>query len=93
MDGESVKWAIGQGGLAVAFLVLFHFYRKDVQQFTELWRAVSDEMILVVKENTAAAARMAVLIDTMHRRLDEANCPFLPPDPRAKGRPPGERDG
>jgi len=71
MDSDTLKWAIGQGGFAVAFIVLFHFYRKDVKSYTDLWRSVSDALIEVVKDNTASNTRLTVLIDALHRRLDD----------------------
>ena len=73
MDGDALKWAIGQGGLAVAFVVLFHFYRKDVKGYTELWKSMSDALMAVVKENTASNTHLITLVDALHRRLDENN--------------------
>jgi hypothetical protein len=71
MDADALRWAIGQGGLAIAFVVLFHFYRKDVKSYTELWRGVSDNLIIVVKENTTSNVKMLVLLEALHRRFDK----------------------
>jgi hypothetical protein len=70
MDAEAVKYLVGQGGFAVAFLLLFHFYRKDVKGYTDLWRGQSEALIGVVKENTASNIHLITLIDALHRRLD-----------------------
>ena len=70
MDAEFLRWAIGQGGIAIAFVVLFHFYRKDVQSFTSQWQGQSEALIEVVRDNTASNTRLIVLIDALHRRLD-----------------------
>lgn len=71
MDAEFLKWSIGQGGIAVAFVVLFHFYRKDVKSYTDLWREHSGIMMSVVKENTASNVRLIGLIDEMRRERKE----------------------
>ena len=60
MDNDWLKWAIVQGGFAVAFAAIFHFYKQ-----------IMDGMLTVVKENTASQIRMIVLLEAVHRRLDE----------------------
>lgn len=70
MEPDFVKWMIGQGGIAIAFVVLFHFYRKDVKSYTDQWRGQSEALIEVVKDNTASNTRLIVLIDALHRRMD-----------------------
>jgi hypothetical protein len=71
MDAEVVRWAVGQGGIALAFAVLFHFYRKDVRQYTELWQVQTEQLLTVVKDNTTSTTRLAVIVDALHRRLDD----------------------
>lgn len=62
MDGEWLKWAIVQGGFAAAFVAMFYFNKQ-----------VMDCMLTVVKENTASNTRMIVLLEAVHRRLDEGH--------------------
>jgi len=67
VDPEFTKWFItlGVGGVLAGFM--FMFYRKDVKQYTELWKSSSDMLMLVVKENTASNAKLIVLIESMER--------------------------
>lgn len=65
---ELFKWAVGQGGIAVAFIVLFHFYRKDVQSYTALWKTQSEQLLLVVKENTAAVTKLTSVVEDVRDR-------------------------
>lgn len=71
MDVEFLKWSIGQGGIAVAFVVLFHFYRKDVKSYTDLWREHSGVLMTVVRENTTSNVRLISLIDEIRRERRE----------------------
>lgn len=86
MDGEFIKWlaTLGVGGVLAAFM--FHFYRKDVKQFTDLWKGQSEMLVQVVKENTASNTKLVTLIDAMHRRLDAENNDGPPPPFRKKDR-------
>ena len=70
MDADFIKYLVGQGAFGVVAGLLFHFYRRDVQQFTNLWRGQSEQLIMVVKENTASNVHLITLIDALHRRLD-----------------------
>jgi len=67
LDPEFAKWFItlGVGGILAAFM--FMFYRKDVKQYTELWKVTSDQLIVVIKENTASNAKLIQLIENMER--------------------------
>lgn len=67
MDAEFTKWLVtlGVGGVLAAFM--FMFYRKDVKQYTELWRAATDQLITVIKENTSANTRLIALIENQER--------------------------
>lgn len=64
---EFAKWLItlGVGGVLAAFM--FAFYRKDVRQYTELWKASSDQLMMVVRENTASNVKLIVLIESQER--------------------------
>lgn len=66
-DIEFVKWfaTLGIGGVLAAFM--FMFYRKDMQQYTELWRTTSELLMTVIKENTASNAKLISLIESQER--------------------------
>ena len=70
MDTEFLKWlsTLGVGGAIAGFMFLF--YRRDVKAYTELWRGQSDQLIAVVKENTAASVKTGALVEAMHKRID-----------------------
>lgn len=67
MDAEFVKWlaTLGVGGVLAG--LMFMFYRKDVKQYTELWKTATDQMMNIVKENTASNTRLISLIETQER--------------------------
>jgi hypothetical protein len=67
LDAEFFKWfaTLGVGGILAAFM--FVFYRKDVRQYTDLWKVQSDQLIQVVKENTISNQRLVSLIETQER--------------------------
>lgn len=67
IDLEFTKWlaTLGVGGALGA--LIFIFYRKDVKQFTELWKATTDQLMLVIKENTASNVKLIALIETQER--------------------------
>jgi len=67
VDAEFTKWLVtlGVGGVLAGFM--FVFYRKDVKQYTDLWKNVTDQLIMVVKDNTASNTRLITLLETMER--------------------------
>lgn len=67
MDQEFTKWLVtlGVGGVLAGFM--FMFYRKDVRQYTDLWKMASDQLIVVVKENTATNVKLTTMIEAMER--------------------------
>jgi hypothetical protein len=67
LDVEFTKWLVtlGVGGVLAAFM--FTFYRKDVKQYTELWRFTVEQLINVVKENTASNVKLMALIENSER--------------------------
>ena len=77
LDNEFIKWLAGLGVGGVLAGMLFMFYRKDVRQFTELWKLQSDreaartEMLIgVVKENTQSNTQLVEMIRSLHKRMD-----------------------
>ena len=71
---EFAQWLVtlGVGGVLAAFM--FVFYRKDIKQYTDLWKAVAEnnqavnkEMMQVIRENTASNAKLITLIENMER--------------------------
>jgi hypothetical protein len=68
-DGEFAQWllTLGVGGVLAGFM--FFFYRKDVRQYTDLWKDQSSVLIGVVKENTASNTKLISMIDTLQRDL------------------------
>lgn len=56
---------LGVGGILAGFM--FMFYRKDIKQYTELWKAATDQLISVIKENTASNTRLIALLETQER--------------------------
>jgi hypothetical protein len=61
------KWLItlGVGGILAGFM--FMFYRKDIKQYTELWRINAEMMVSVIKENTASNIRLIALLESVER--------------------------
>lgn len=56
---------LGVGGVLAAFM--FYWYRKDVKQFTDLWQNVAQQLMAVVKDNTASNTKLIALIENMER--------------------------
>lgn len=67
LDPEFTKWlaTLGVGG-ALAGL-MFAFYRKDIKQYTELWRITAEQLTDIVKENTASNVKLINLIEAQER--------------------------
>ena len=66
-DVEFTKWlaTLGIGGVLAGFM--FTFYRKDVKQYTELWKSTADILIGVVKDNTATNTKLIAMIENQER--------------------------
>lgn len=64
---EFTQWLVtlGVGGILAGFM--FVFYRKDVKQYTELWKSTSEMLITAMKDNTAAMTKLVILIESMER--------------------------
>lgn len=67
INTEFSKWLItlGVGGILAGFM--FVFYRKDMRQFTELWKLTTDQLMSIVKENTASNVKLIALIESQER--------------------------
>lgn len=67
VDTEFTQWLVtlGVGGILAGFM--FVFYRKDVKSYTELWKTMADQLLTVVKENTASNAKLISLIESIER--------------------------
>ncbi len=60
-DVNKLLMQLGVGGIVA--VIIFFFYRKDVKQYTELWKTQSEILISVVKENTASNTRLIASLD------------------------------
>lgn len=69
LDPDFVKWiaTLGVGGVLAGFM--FGFYRKDVKQYTELWKTTADLLMNIVKENTASNTKLIMIIENQERNL------------------------
>jgi hypothetical protein len=66
-SAEFMKWlaTLGVGGILAG--LMFMFYRKDVKQYTELWKLATDQLMQIVKENTASNTRLIAMLETQER--------------------------
>jgi hypothetical protein len=62
-EPEFVKWlaTLGIGGILAGFI--FIFYRKDIRQYTELWKITAEQLMIIVKENTASNVKLITLLE------------------------------
>lgn len=67
VNSEFIKWLVtlGVGGVLAGFM--FMFYRKDVKQYTELWKMATDQLMVIVKENTSSNTKLIQLIESQER--------------------------
>jgi len=67
MDATFIEWlaTLGIGGILAGFM--FVFYRKDVKQYTELWKLATEQFTTIVKENTASNVKLIALIENQER--------------------------
>lgn len=68
-DVDFAKWLItlGVGGVLAGFM--FVFYRKDIKQYTELWKTTTDVLINIVKDNTTSNTRLIALLENQERNM------------------------
>lgn len=66
-SSEFYKWLItlGVGGVLAGFM--FVFYRKDVKQYTELWKVSTDILMQVVKDNTSSNTKLIAMLEAQER--------------------------
>lgn len=69
VDAEFAKWlaTLGVGGVLAG--IMFMFYRKDIKQFTDLWKLTTDQMVVIVKENTVSNTKLISLIESQERNM------------------------
>lgn len=69
MDADFTKWlaTLGVGGVLAG--LMFMFYRKDIKQYTELWKAATEQLMAVVKDNTSSNTRLISLIESQERNM------------------------
>jgi hypothetical protein len=67
MDAEFTKYlaTLGVGGILAG--LMFMFYRKDIKQYTELWKMATDQLMFTVKDNTTALTKLIALIENQQR--------------------------
>lgn len=69
MNAETnlITWfaTLGVGGILAGFM--FMFYRKDIKQYTELWKTVTEQLIIVIKEDVAANTRLITMLENLER--------------------------
>ena len=60
---QIVNWltTLGVGGALAAFMFLL--YRRDIKQYTDLWKNTTDQLIGIVKENTESNVELKTLIE------------------------------
>lgn len=72
VNTEFAQWLVtlGVGGVLAAFM--FVFYRKDIKQYIELWKAQAESMenlirfvTEIVLKNTESNTQLTVLIEEM----------------------------
>lgn len=69
MDVEFVKWlaTLGIGGILAGFIFLF--YRKDIKQYTELWKTTSEQLMRIVSDNTASNVRLTATLEALGDKM------------------------
>lgn len=67
VDAEFTKWLVtlGVGGVLAGFM--FVFYRKDVRQYTELWKTSSEQFMKLVQDNTQVLTKLVTMLETQER--------------------------
>ena len=64
---EFIKWfaTLGVGGALAGFM--FMFYRKDIKQYTELWKSTTEQLIVLVKEVVASNTKLIAMLENLER--------------------------
>ena len=68
MDQGFLQWAatLGVGGVLAAGM--FMVYRHDIKRHTETWKAAAEQLIQVMKENSAQQAKLLAILENLERR-------------------------
>lgn len=68
MDNKLIELlsTLGIGGILAGFI--FIVYRKDMKQYIELWRTTTEQLMTIVKENTASNTKLVSVIEDMEYR-------------------------
>lgn len=69
MDAEFARWlaTLGVGGVLAG--LIFMFYRKDIKQYTDLWKTTSEQLTKIVRENTASYTRLSDTLRSMEDNM------------------------
>lgn len=73
MNTDIVQWfaTLGVGGALAGFM--FGFYRKDIRQYTELWKTVTDQLVILVKEDVASNVKLIAMLENLERNAMRRN--------------------
>lgn len=70
IDDEIAKWVIQGGSTALIAGLIFVAYRKDIKFYTDQWKGVTDMLVKVIQDNTAALVRNT---EMMNRIIEKNN--------------------
>lgn len=72
MNQEFIQWfaTLGIGGVLAGFM--FVFYRKDIRQYTELWKSTTEQLIILVKEDVASNTKLISMLEALERNAFRA---------------------
>lgn len=80
---DPIQWFATLGVNGILAGVMFYFYKQLNERTTEYMRSQNELIIQVVKENTKSNTELVLMVDAMHRRMDDEGRSF-----RATPRPP-----
>jgi len=78
LDTEFTKWLVtlGVGGVLAGYM--FAFYRKDIKNYTELWKMATDRLLDTLEKNTASNLKLITLIENIERNtLRKADIKYI----------------
>jgi hypothetical protein len=64
---DFIRWfaTLGVGGVLAGFM--FMFYRKDIKQYTELWKTTTEQLITLVKEDVVSNTKLIAMLENQER--------------------------
>jgi hypothetical protein len=67
MNQDFLQWfaTLGVGGVLAGFM--FMFYRKDIKQFTDLWRIHTEILIVLIKEDISSNTKLISMLESWER--------------------------